>query len=175
MPKVQIIDPKKIRKKSEIRFGTIPVNAYNKTLEDEKGNYTGDDLRRIYHDMFVIREFETMLNTIKTTGQYEGIQYNHPGPAHLSIGQEASAVGMAYSLTVDDYVFGSHRSHGEILAKGLSAIHQLDNLSLMNIMKSFFQGDILRIVEQDFKGPEKELAIDFLLYGTLAEIFARET
>ena len=175
MPKVQIIDPKKIRKKSEIRFGTIPVNAYNKTLENEKGNYTGDDLKRIYHDMFVIREFETMLNTIKTTGQYEGIQYNHPGPAHLSIGQEASAVGMAYSLTVDDYVFGSHRSHGEILAKGLSAIHQLDNLSLMDIMKSFFQGDILRIVEKGFKGPEKELAIDFLLYGTLAEIFARET
>ncbi|UCH14211.1 MAG: dehydrogenase [Bacteroidales bacterium] len=175
MPKVQIIDPRKVRRKSEIKFGTIPVNAYNKALEEEKANYTGDDLRRIYHDMFVIREFETMLNTIKTTGQYEGIQYNHPGPAHLSIGQEAAAVGMAYALTVEDYVFGSHRSHGEILAKGLSAIHQLDELSLMEIMKSFFQGDILKIVEKDFKGTEKEMAIDFLLYGTLAEIFARET
>ncbi len=175
MPKVQIIDPKKIRKKGEIKFGTIPVNMYNKTIEDEKSNYTGNDLKCIYHDMYVIREFETMLNTIKTTGQYEEIQYDHPGPAHLSIGQEASAVGMAYSLTVDDYIFGSHRSHGEILAKGLSAVHQLDNSALMSIMKNFFQGNILRIVEKDFKGTEKELAIDFLLYGTLAEIFARET
>jgi 2-oxoisovalerate dehydrogenase E1 component len=175
MPKVQIIDPKKIRKKGEIKFGTIPVNMYNKTIEDEKSNYTGNDLKRIYHDMYVIREFETMLNTIKTTGQYEEIQYDHPGPAHLSIGQEASAVGMAYSLTVDDYIFGSHRSHGEILAKGLSAVHQLDNSALMSIMKNFFQGNILRIVEKDFKGTEKGLAIDFLLYGTLAEIFARET
>jgi 2-oxoisovalerate dehydrogenase E1 component len=175
MPKVQIIDPKEIRKKGEIRLGSIPVNAYSKTIEDEKSNYTGDDLKRIYHDMYVIREFETMLNTIKTTGQYEGIQYDHPGPAHLSIGQEAAAVGMAYSLTADDYIFGSHRSHGEILAKGLSAIHQLDNSALINIMKDFFQGNILKIVGKDFKGTEKQLAIDFLLYGTLAEIFARET
>jgi 2-oxoisovalerate dehydrogenase E1 component len=175
MPKVQIIDPKKIRKKGEIRFGKIPVNVYNKTIEDEKSDYTLNDLKRIYHDMYVIREFETMLNTIKTTGQYEEIQYDHPGPAHLSIGQEAAAVGMAYALTVDDYIFGSHRSHGEILAKGLSAVHQLDNSALMSIMKNFFQGNILKIVEKDFKGKEKGLAIEFLLYGTLAEIFARET
>ena len=59
-----------------------------------------------------------------------GYPYNHPGPAHLSIGQEAAAVGMAYTLEVDDYIFGSHRSHGEILAKGLSAIHRLDEDTL---------------------------------------------
>ena len=38
--------------------------------------------------MVYIREFETMLNLIKTTGQYREIEYNYPGPAHLSIGQE---------------------------------------------------------------------------------------
>src|SRR2546423_6984468 len=27
----------------------------------------------------------------------QGIEYNHRGPAHLSIGQEASAVGQAYA------------------------------------------------------------------------------
>ena len=58
--------------------------------------------------MVVIREFETMLNLIKTTNEYNGIPYNHPGPAHLSIGQEASAVGMAYTLGVEDFIFGSH-------------------------------------------------------------------
>ena len=69
--------------------------------------------------MVVIREFETMLNLIKIRGEYNDIPYDHPGPAHLSIGQEAAAVGMAYTLTVEDFIFGSHRSHGEILAKGL--------------------------------------------------------
>ncbi len=103
-----------------------------------------EDFIRIYHDMVVIREFETMLNLIKTTNEYNGISYNHPGPAHLSIGQEASAVGMAYNLTPDDYIFGSHRSHGEIIAKGLSAIHSLDEDTLYTIMKNYFGGSALK-------------------------------
>jgi len=83
-------------------------------------------------------------------------------------------VGMAYTLSVDDFIFGSHRSHGEILAKGLSAIHQLDENSLMKIMKEYFDGVALKVVEKYNKDNVKDLAIDFLLYGTLAEIFARE-
>ena len=35
-------------------------------------------------------------------------------------------MGMAFSLTPDDHIFGSHRSHGEILAKGFAAIRQLE-------------------------------------------------
>ncbi len=175
MPKSLFIDPKEVRKPSEITFNPIPVNQYNKSIEDEKSRYSKEDFLRIYRDMVVIREFETMLNTIKTTQEYKGVAYNHPGPAHLSIGQEAAAVGMAYNLSVDDYIFGSHRSHGEILAKGLSSIHQLSDDDLMDVMKNFFDGRILNIVEKDHKGSIKDLAIDFLLYGTLAEIFARET
>ena len=125
--------------------------------------------------MLIIREFETMLNLIKTTGEYNGVAYSHPGPAHLSIGQEAAAVGMAYKLDIEDYIFGSHRSHGEILAKGLSAIQKLDDDRLYEIMKSFFDGRILAIVEKGHKGDMKSLALKFLTYGTLAEVFARET
>jgi len=175
MPKSLNIDPLETRSKGELKFGIIPLNRYSKTPEEEKNNFSNDDFIRIFRDMVIIREFETMLNLIKTTGEYQGISYNHPGPAHLSIGQEAAAVGMAYNLSVDDFIFGSHRSHGEILAKGLSAIHQLDDESLMKIMKSHFDGSALHIVEKGFKGTVKELAIDFLLYGALAEIFARET
>jgi 2-oxoisovalerate dehydrogenase E1 component len=175
MPKNQIIHPKDARKPDKIKFGTIPVNQYRRTIQEEKLNFTEADFIRIYRDMFIIREFESMLHEIKTKNEYHGISYNHAGPAHLSIGQEAAAVGMAYNLTVDDYIFGSHRSHGEILAKGLSAIHQLDDKQLMQIMESHFGGTTLHIVEKEAKGSVKDLAIDFLLYGTLAEIFARET
>lgn len=174
MPKSQFVDPSKTRGKGEITFGTIPVCQYNKSIEDEKNNFSTEDFIRIYHDMSVIREFETMINQIKIAGEYNGVKYTHPGPAHLSIGQEASAVGMAYNLTVDDYIFGSHRSHGEILAKGLSAIHQLSDNRLMEIMSGFFGGNALHVVEKEHKGTVKELAIKFLLYGTLSEIFARE-
>jgi 2-oxoisovalerate dehydrogenase E1 component len=174
MPKCQNINPKVVRKPQFIEFGKIPVNQYNKTIEEEKLNFSKKDFIRIYHDMVVIREFETMLNLIKTTNEYSGIPYNHPGPAHLSIGQEASAVGMAYLLDINDFIFGSHRSHGEILAKGLSAIHSLDEDSLYSVMKNYFGGSALKVVENGFQGSIKELAVSFLLYGALAEIFARE-
>jgi 2-oxoisovalerate dehydrogenase E1 component len=175
MPKRQFIDPEKVRKPKTLEIGSIPVNQYEKSLEEEKVNFSKDDFVRIFRDMVIIREFETMLNLIKTTGEYQGISYNHPGPAHLSIGQEASAVGMAYLLDQDDYIFGSHRSHGEILAKGLSAIQKLGDDDLMDIMKNYFNGEILRIVEKDHNGDVRSLALRFLIYGTLAEIFARET
>ena len=174
MPKSQNIDPKVVRKPQFIEFGKIPVNQYHKTIEDEKKIYSKEDFLRIFHDMVIIREFETMLNLIKTTNEYNGIPYNHPGPAHLSIGQEAAAVGMAYNLGVDDYIFGSHRSHGEILAKGLSAIHRLNEDTLYSIMKNYFGGNTLKVVEKGFTGNIKELAVNFLIYGALAEIFARE-
>jgi len=174
MPKSQNLNPKIIRKPQFIEFGKIPVNQYSKTIEEEKNVYSREDFIRIYHDMVVIREFETMLNLIKTTNEYNGIPYNHPGPAHLSIGQEAAAVGMAYTLDIDDYIFGSHRSHGEILAKGLSAIHHLDEDSLYSVMKNYFGGSALKVVEKGFHGSIKELSVNFLLYGALAEIFARE-
>ena len=143
MPKSQYIDPREVRKAGRITFNEIPVNSYNKTLQEERSRFSDKDLIRIYRDMWVIRQFETMLNQIKIAGEFNGIKYDHPGPAHLSIGQEAAAVGMAYTLGVDDYIFGSHRSHGEILAKGLSAIHQLPEKQLMEIMKGFFDGKVL--------------------------------
>ena len=175
MPKCDFIDPKEVRQASFINFEPIPVNQYKKTVKEERANFTDDELKSIYHDMVLIREFETMLNLIKTKGEYNGTAYNHPGPAHLSIGQESSAVGMAWTLTVDDFIFGSHRSHGEILAKGMSAINKLSDEELMKIIQEFFDGSVLKIVQKDFDGTVKELARRFLVYGTLAEIFARET
>jgi pyruvate dehydrogenase E1 component alpha subunit len=39
-------------------------------------------------------------------------------PVHLSIGQEAVAVGVSAALRPDDCVFSSHRAHAHYLAKG---------------------------------------------------------
>ncbi len=175
MPKSQFINPQEIRKPGKITFTDIPLNQYRTEMAIEVKNFGKNNLMRIYHDMAIIREFETMLNLFKTTGQYQGIEYNHPGPAHLSIGQEASAVGQAYVLDIDDYIFGSHRSHGEILAKGLSAIEKSGEPELDAIMKAHLDGATLRVVEKNHTGDAKDLAVHFLLYGTLAEIFARAT
>ncbi|HBF34569.1 TPA: dehydrogenase, partial [Candidatus Sumerlaeota bacterium] len=176
MPKSLVIDPKTVRQKSEITFDPIPVNHYDRSIkqEIESGRFSQADLIRIFRDMTVLRTFETALNEIKLRGNYKGVEYNHRGPAHLSIGQESAAVGMAYTLDENDHIYGSHRSHGEILAKGLSSIHKLGDAKLMDIMSAFFSGDCLRVVEKDAKGDTKDLALDFLLYGAFAEIFGRE-
>ncbi len=176
MTKSLIIDPARRRRPDTIRFSDIPVNAYQKTVKDEKGRFSKDELMRILRDMLIIRNFETMLNDIKTKGEHAGIAYSNPGPAHLAIGQEAAYVGQAYALDVDDYIFGSHRSHGEILAKGLSAIEKLQDDELTEIMKSFLEGKTYRVIEKTTKATTvKEVAKEFLIYGVLAEIFARET
>ena len=176
MPKSLFVDPAETRAKGKIKFKDIPVNVYNKTIADERKRFSDDDLVRIYRDITVLREFESMLNQIKTQGLYNGIETTYPGPAHLSIGQEAAAVGQAYLLDQNDFSFGSHRSHSEILAKALSCIHKLSEQELMTIMEGFLGGSALRATEK--LGPVsdvKELAIRFILYGTLSEIFARDT
>src|SRR6266480_1734727 len=159
MPKSIIIAPDRVFSREVIRFADIPVNAYARTVQEELASYSEDDLLNIWRDMCAIREFETVLNEIKTKGAYKGVAYNHAGPAHLSIGQEAAAVGMAFPLTPDDHIFGSHRSHGEILAKGFSAIRQLSDAQLIEIMESYRDGALLRPVEQGHHGNVKGLAL----------------
>lgn len=193
-----MIVPEEQRRAGSMDLGSLPVNAYRKTIAEElKSNkaITPAALLRIYRDMALIREFETMLDNIKKLGAYQGIEYKHAGPAHLSIGQEGAAVGECFHLTVDDHLFGSHRSHGEIIAKGLRAVQDLAGKDLAAIMSSYFDGSILKVVEgrgpktANLKagggkangksglaiGDEEELGVDFLLYGLLAEVFGRET
>ena len=102
MPKSIAIEPEKAFAPGTIHFHDIPVNAYHKTIREELSNYSREDFLAMWRQMCAIREFETALHMLKTTGTYKGITYNHAGPAHLSIGQEAAAVGMAYTLTPDD-------------------------------------------------------------------------
>ncbi len=174
MPKSLNVNPAEVRKASTITVPPIPVNAYVQDFAAAKQRYGADGLVAMLHDMLAIREFETMLNSIKTTGGWQGIEYNHKGPAHLSMGQEASAVGQAAELDADDYIFGSHRSHGEILAKSFSAARKLDPAKLQGIMSTFLDGDTLRYAEKIGYDSAEELTENFILFGTLAEIFARK-
>jgi 2-oxoisovalerate dehydrogenase E1 component len=175
MPKSLIIDPSEQRTSGKIEFQPIAVNQYNRTVRQELEHFSKEDLFRIWRDMAIIREFETMLSEVKLGGKYRDIEYNHRGPAHLSIGQEATAVGQAFLLGIDDHIYGSHRSHGEILAKGLSAIDKLNDEALMGIMRGYVGGATLKAVEGDADGSVEDLAIDYLLYGALSEIFGRLT
>ena len=98
MSKQIYVDPSVVRAPGKITFTDIPVNTYQKKVKDELGNFTEKEFKNIYRDMLFLREFETMIQDIKTTSEYNGVAYTHPGPAHLGIGQEATAVGEAFML-----------------------------------------------------------------------------
>jgi len=174
MPKSMTVDPADVRKRGTLTLPSIPLNQYKRNFARELGLFGRDGLVSMLYDMVVIREFETMLNSIKTTGSWNGIEYNHKGPAHLSIGQEAAVVGQAAALDPEDFIFGSHRSHGEILAKCLSASRKLDPKALETVMKTFLDGETLRYAERVPHEDLATLAENFILFGTMAEIFARK-
>jgi pyruvate dehydrogenase E1 component alpha subunit len=68
-------------------------------------------LRDMYARMVTIRCFEDAVRQIYLRGEM-------PGLAHLSIGQEAVAVGSCFALREDDYIVSNHRGHGHCIAKG---------------------------------------------------------
>jgi len=176
MAKELLIDPAVVRAATEVELGSIPVNAYRPDLEQERAVYGEVALDRIGRDMLLVREFELMLNAIKREGTYLGVSYIHAGPAHLSIGQEAAAVGQAFTLGAEDKVFGSHRSHGEVIAKGLSAITSCDHDFLFNALSSWSDGAIWKVVEKRLADADfEQQAINYLLYGMTAETFGRRT
>lgn len=174
MTKNLIVDPSNVRSASTITGAEVPVNQYQPNFEAELAKHGKQGLIDILHDMIAVRQFETMLNSIKTTGAWNGVEYNHRGPAHLSIGQESAVVGQASQLAPEDYLFGSHRSHGEILAKCYSAARKLDPAQLEHIMKTFLDGETLAFAEQVGYDDLTSLSENFILYGTVAETFARK-
>jgi acetoin:2,6-dichlorophenolindophenol oxidoreductase subunit alpha len=70
------------------------------------------ELLRLYAEMRLIREVEQRLSVLFGDGEI-------PGFIHLSIGQEAVAVGIAAALQRHDTLASNHRGHGHALAKGL--------------------------------------------------------
>jgi len=176
MARELFIDPNQVRSAKQLTSSPIPVNAYVPNLAAERQKIGDASLARIARDMILVREFELMLDGIKKQGNYQGVSYTHLGPAHLSIGQEAAAVGQAFLLGVQDKVFGSHRSHGEVLAKGLSAIAQTDNNQILSEMAAWADGDAWNVVSRRLDNADaQQKAINYLLYGMTAETFGRKT
>ncbi len=66
---------------------------------------------RLYASLYRIRRVEEAIAAVYPTDKIKS-------PVHLSIGQEAVAVGVCEALRPADVVFGTYRSHALYLAKG---------------------------------------------------------
>ncbi len=74
-------------------------------------HYSADRLKDALYRMHLIRRFEESAEDCYMRGLIHGTM-------HLSIGQEASAMGACMSLTPDDQITSTHRGHGHCIAKG---------------------------------------------------------
>ena len=127
-------------------------------------------------DMLLVREFELMLNSDQAGGLVpRRVLYPRRSrpPLHRAGG---AAVGQAFTLGAEDKVFGSHRSHGEVIAKGLSAITSpittfSSTPSPAGQMGRSGKSSRKRLADADFE----QQAINYLLYGMTAETFGRRT
>ena len=72
-----------------------------------------DGLLEAYRRMTLIRVFEERVSDLYRNSEV-------PGFVHLSIGQEAAAVGACWPLATADVITSNHRGHGHCLAKGLA-------------------------------------------------------
>ena len=72
---------------------------------------TRDQLLEMYRRMLRIRRFDETASELLRKGEI-------PGVCHTAIGQEATVVGACMALRPDDYMTGTHRSHGHPIGKG---------------------------------------------------------
>lgn len=80
----------------------------------KKPNVSGDDLKKYYHDMLLIRRFEEKAGQLYGMGLIGGF-------CHLYIGQEAVVVGLEAAAEEGDKRITSYRDHGHMLACGMDA------------------------------------------------------
>jgi 2-oxoisovalerate dehydrogenase E1 component len=89
-----------------VQASTVPSATENPELPTES-------LLEAFRRMTLIRLFEERVSELYRNSEV-------PGFVHLSIGQEASAVGACWPLEVTDVITSNHRGHGHCLAKGLA-------------------------------------------------------
>lgn len=90
-------------------------------VEGPSGREEISRLRALYRDVCRVRAFEQLASDFYRDRLI-------PGFVHVSLGQEATAVGACAGLKVTDMITSTHRGHGHCLAKGLSPVSMFAEL-----------------------------------------------
>jgi 2-oxoisovalerate dehydrogenase E1 component len=153
-------------------FETTPPEirgfAYGGDVRSElaAGRLTAPVALDLLDDMLAIREVEEMIVRLRGGGGYEPLPgYDYRGPTHVSIGQEACAVGACAALRPDDDITSSHRGHGDAIAKGFAAIRAMSDDQLRARVPGSSASGHLELLEA---------ALEEHVYRVIAELFGKE-
>ena len=89
----------------------LKAKSQNANIPFAFRTFSPEQLREALRKMYLIRRFEEGAEDSYMRGLIHGTM-------HLSIGQEASAVGICMPLASDDQITSTHRGHGHCIAKG---------------------------------------------------------
>ncbi len=153
--------------KSQIEFPPIPRFSYEGDLASElAAGMSPDDAVTMLDAMLAIRSFEETVAQMKQGKFKPRPDFKFIGATHLSIGQEAVAVGAISALRADDYITSTHRGHGHSIAKGYYAVLAMSDEELAEFIdecpRCQADGDLLAT------------AIQVHLNRTMAELLGKE-
>jgi TPP-dependent pyruvate/acetoin dehydrogenase alpha subunit len=103
---------------------------------------SNEQLIELYKMMQTIRIVE---RRIEDEYKYDEIKT----PIHLSIGQEAASAGVCIHLGKEDYIFGTHRSHAQYIAKGGDLKKMISELYLRKTGCSSGRGGSMHLIDTE--------------------------
>ena len=164
--------------KGQIAAPQIALFSYQSTLQDEidAGRVTKKLCLNLFEQMLMVRYIEEMIVEI-IAGVYAPLpKFSYIGPTHLSIGQEATAVGAVAGINPDDYITSSHRGHGDAMAKGVSAIRGASDDALAARLRD--NAELLSRIgavprSNASRAEFEEAALRLHVYRMIAELFGK--
>lgn len=136
MKSLDVLPHQKVKNKD--KYSGIPIYRYTPTLKEALNQKLIDEtsVKRMLEAMIVQRTFEEMVRDLDSKRFIPFDGYEFRGTAHLSVGQEATAVGAMAALSKEDYITSTHRGHGHCLNKGLFALYQMNEAELERFMST---------------------------------------
>ncbi|MBM3501930.1 MAG: thiamine pyrophosphate-dependent dehydrogenase E1 component subunit alpha, partial [Armatimonadetes bacterium] len=163
--------------KGEIRPAPITLFGYEGGLQAElAAGLSRDDLLAMYDCMLAVRLLEERIAELKSGRCKLLPRWRFVGATHLSIGQEAVAVGAIQPLNHHDHITSTHRGHGHSVSKGFFALREMGEQELRNFVEGTGYGELYAGPEEPpcTEGPAAEAALQMHLNRTMAELFGKE-
>ena len=156
-------------KPKTLTFGEVPCFQYDRNLKQElaDGTITKEEAIAMYRQILYIRVFEETIIKLRSGELVPHEGYVFAGTTHLSIGQEAVAVGACSVLNITDYITSTHRGHGHGIAKSGYALQEMDDKKLKD-----FIGGVGSFTSE--KESLAEQALEVHMYRTLCEFMGKE-
>jgi len=160
----------------EITMPPIPKFQFQRSLKDElAAGLSREDAVNLLTIMQTIRSFEECIVDMKDGKWAPKEGFKFVGASHLSIGQEAVAVGALSTIHKTDYITSTHRGHGHGVAKAYFALLEMNKEELLAWMEiSGLPANELAAAKGETREAILERAIDLHLFKTFAELFGKE-